>query len=80
VHSRAGLDDMEKTPPGLVLLPLGHPARNQSLYRLSYPASLRPRKEQFKVVSLPWKPQAHLLQESNNSYAIRIHEFCSMIR
>jgi hypothetical protein len=39
----AGLDDVEKrkffTLPGLELRPLGRPARNQSLYRLSYPGS-----------------------------------------
>jgi hypothetical protein len=41
---RTGLDDVEKTKflalPGLELRPLGHPARSQSLYRLSYPGSL----------------------------------------
>jgi hypothetical protein len=41
VDPRAGLDDMEKRKllslPGLELRPLGHPDRNQSLYRLSYP-------------------------------------------
>jgi hypothetical protein len=43
VDPRAGLDDMEKrkffTLPGLVLRPLGRPARRLSLYRLSYPGS-----------------------------------------
>jgi hypothetical protein len=43
VGPRAGLDDVEKrkflTLPGLELRPLGRPARNQSLYRLSYPGS-----------------------------------------
>jgi hypothetical protein len=38
---RAGLEDMEKskflTLLGLELRPLGRPARNQSLYRLSHP-------------------------------------------
>jgi hypothetical protein len=45
VDPRAGLDDMEKrkflTLPGLEFRILGHPARSQSLYRLSYPGSLR---------------------------------------
>jgi hypothetical protein len=43
--TRAGLDDMEKgkflTLLGLELQNLGSPARNQSLYRLRYPGSLR---------------------------------------
>jgi hypothetical protein len=41
VGPRAHLDDMEKkkflTLPGLKLLPLGRPARSQSLYLLHYP-------------------------------------------
>jgi hypothetical protein len=41
VGPRPGLDDVKKrkflTPPGLELLPLGRPARSQSLYRLRYP-------------------------------------------
>jgi hypothetical protein len=44
VDSKAGLEDVEKrkflTLPGLELQTLGHPARSQSLYRLSYPGSL----------------------------------------
>jgi hypothetical protein len=38
VGPRAGLHDVEKIlgPKGLELRPLGRPARNQSLYRLSY--------------------------------------------
>jgi hypothetical protein len=40
---RAGLDGVEMrqflTVPGLEIRPLGHPARSQSLYRLSYPSS-----------------------------------------
>jgi hypothetical protein len=40
----AGLDDVEKrkflTLPGLELLPLGRPARSQSLYRLRYPGDI----------------------------------------
>jgi hypothetical protein len=40
VKPRAGLDEVEKRKffnlPGLELLPLGHPARSQSLYRLRY--------------------------------------------
>jgi hypothetical protein len=43
VGPRAGLDEVEKrkflTLPGLELLPLGRPARSQSLYRLRYPGS-----------------------------------------
>jgi hypothetical protein len=43
VGPKAGLDDMEKwkflRPSGLEPRPLGRPARNQSLYRLSYPGS-----------------------------------------
>jgi hypothetical protein len=43
VDPRAGLDDFVKrkflTLPGLELRSLGHPARSQSLYRLSYPVS-----------------------------------------
>jgi hypothetical protein len=43
VDPRAGLDDMEKTKfltlPELELGPFGRPARNQSLYRMSYPGS-----------------------------------------
>jgi hypothetical protein len=43
VGPRTGLDDVEKrkslTQPGLELRPLGCPAHNQSLYRLSYPGS-----------------------------------------
>jgi hypothetical protein len=43
VDPRDGLDDVEKrkflTIPGLELLPLGRPARSQSLYRLRYPGS-----------------------------------------
>jgi hypothetical protein len=43
VDPRAGLDDVEKrkflTLPRLELRSLGRPARNQSLYRLRYPAS-----------------------------------------
>jgi hypothetical protein len=43
VDPRAGLDDVEKrkflTLPALELLPLGRPARSQSLYRLLYPGS-----------------------------------------
>jgi hypothetical protein len=42
VDPTAGLDDVEKkkffTLPGLELRPLGRSARNQSLYRLQYPA------------------------------------------
>jgi hypothetical protein len=41
VEHKAGLDDMERRkmlpPPRLELRTLGHPAHNQSLYRLSYP-------------------------------------------
>jgi hypothetical protein len=44
VDPRAGLDDLEKrtflTISELELRPLGRPARNQWLYRLSYPGSL----------------------------------------
>jgi small-conductance mechanosensitive channel len=44
VNPRAGLDNIEKrkflTLLGVVLRPLGRPARNQSLYRPSYPGSL----------------------------------------
>jgi hypothetical protein len=43
VDPRASLDDVEKvkflTLSGLELLPLRRPARNQSLYRLSYPGT-----------------------------------------
>jgi hypothetical protein len=42
VGPRACLDDVKKnflTLSGLELRPLGRPARSQSLYRLSYPAS-----------------------------------------
>jgi hypothetical protein len=43
VDPRVGLDDTEKgkflTSAGLELRPLGHPARSQSVYRLSYPGS-----------------------------------------
>jgi hypothetical protein len=43
VDPRAGLDDVENrkflTLPGLELPTLGHLARSQSLYRLSYPDS-----------------------------------------
>jgi hypothetical protein len=43
VGPRAGLDDVERrkflTLPQLELRPLARPARSQSLYRLSYPAS-----------------------------------------
>jgi hypothetical protein len=43
VDPRAGLDDLENrkflTLQGLELRPLRHPARSQSLYRLSYPGS-----------------------------------------
>jgi hypothetical protein len=43
VGPRASLYDVEKrkflTLPRLELRPLGRPARNQSLYRLSYPGS-----------------------------------------
>jgi hypothetical protein len=43
VDPRAGLDDVEKrkflTLPQLKLLPLGRPARSESLYRLRYPGS-----------------------------------------
>jgi hypothetical protein len=42
---RAGLDHVEKRKffilPGLELRPFGRPARSQSLYRLSYPGSLK---------------------------------------
>jgi hypothetical protein len=45
VGPRVGLDDMGKRKflpiPGLELRLLGHPARSQSLYRLSYPGSKR---------------------------------------
>jgi hypothetical protein len=45
VGPRTGLEDMEKRKllplPGLELRPLSRPARNQSLYRLSYPGSSR---------------------------------------
>jgi hypothetical protein len=44
VDPRARLDDVEKRTflilPELELRPLGHPARSQLLYRLSYPGSL----------------------------------------
>jgi hypothetical protein len=44
VGPRTGLDNVKKrkifTLPGLELRPLGHPARSQSLYRLSYPGSV----------------------------------------
>jgi hypothetical protein len=43
VNPRAGLDDVKKrkflTLLGLERLPLGRPARSQSLYRLRYPGS-----------------------------------------
>jgi hypothetical protein len=43
VDPRAGLDDVEKTKfftlQRLELLPLGRPARSQSVYRLRYPGS-----------------------------------------
>jgi hypothetical protein len=43
VGPRTGLDDVERrkflTLRGLELRPFGHPARNQSLYRVSYPGS-----------------------------------------
>jgi hypothetical protein len=43
VDPRAGVDDLEKrkfsTLSGFELRPLGHPAHNQSLYRLPYPGS-----------------------------------------
>jgi hypothetical protein len=43
VGPRTGLDDVEKrkflTLPELELQPLCHPARSQSLYRLSFPGS-----------------------------------------
>jgi hypothetical protein len=42
------VDDVEKrkffTLPGFEFRPLGRPVRSQSLYRLSYPGSLRPRR------------------------------------
>jgi hypothetical protein len=41
VDPGAGLDDVEKTLPRLELRSLGRPARRQSLYRLSYPGSLK---------------------------------------
>jgi hypothetical protein len=45
VGPRAGLDEVEKrkflTLWGLELRPLGLPARSQSLYRLSYPGSIK---------------------------------------
>jgi hypothetical protein len=41
---RTGLEDVEKrkflTVPGLELLPLRHPVRSQSLYRLRYPGKI----------------------------------------
>jgi hypothetical protein len=43
VDLRAGLDDVKRkflTLLGHELRSLGHPARSQSLYRLSYPGSL----------------------------------------
>jgi hypothetical protein len=50
VDPRIGLDDVERINilplPGLELRPLGHPARSQSLYRLSYPGSQRVHKGQ----------------------------------
>jgi hypothetical protein len=56
---RADLDYVEKrkffTPPGLELLPLGRPARGQSLYRLRYPGSYwirELRKSQFAVFNM----------------------------
>jgi hypothetical protein len=43
VDPRTGLNDVVRrkflTLPGLVLRPLGRPARSQSLYRLRYPGS-----------------------------------------
>jgi hypothetical protein len=43
VSPRAGLNDVGKrkflTLPGLVLRPLGRPARGESLHQLSYPGS-----------------------------------------
>jgi hypothetical protein len=52
VDLRAGLDDVEKRKflilLGLEIRPRGHPARNQSLYRLHYPGfreSINKRKE-----------------------------------
>jgi hypothetical protein len=52
VDPRAGLDDVEKKKflslPVLQLRPLGHPARSQSLYRLSYPGFLSSKRTEFE--------------------------------
>jgi hypothetical protein len=57
VGPRAGLDDVEKrkflTLPELELRLLGRPARSQSLYRLSYPGSLKDYKL-FKKGATSW--------------------------
>jgi hypothetical protein len=54
VDPRAGLDDVEErkflTLPGLELLPLGRPARSQSLYRLRYPGSRKKTKKEKKKI------------------------------
>jgi hypothetical protein len=54
VDPRAGMDDVEKiqllTLPGFELRPRGVAGRSQSLYRLSYPGSLRRSGERAKYV------------------------------
>jgi hypothetical protein len=56
VGPRAGLDDVEKRKIlsllGLELRPLGHPARSQSLCRLSSPGSLSSNESNVVLINL----------------------------
>jgi hypothetical protein len=71
VGPRAGLDDMEKwkflPPPRLELRPLGRPACNQSLYRLSYPGSFF---RDWEFISIDWL--THVIRNNMELAAARV--------
>jgi hypothetical protein len=79
---RAGLDDMEKrkflTLPGLELRLLSRPARSQSLYRLSYPGSVKYILYFIRHYTDLWKMQALYLVSWKNEEEIGL-SCCSEI-
>jgi hypothetical protein len=75
VDPRAGLDDKEKRRRFLTLLGhelrlLGRPARSQSLYRLSYPGSLKSKYNEFKIMSMRWK-HLEIIRKAVNTFKSR---------
>jgi hypothetical protein len=69
VNPKACLDDVEKgkslTLPELEIGPLGHPARNQSLYRLRHPGyDLKPYVLMYQAMNAYMQKQVKLLEFS----------------